>query len=46
MNNGSHVHNAKVFNAAKQALKRIRDYDGDKKIVTPQSKELLAKLQL
>jgi hypothetical protein len=46
MDNTSHVHNSKVLVQARAALKRIRDYDGDKKIVSVQSKALLTQLQL
>jgi hypothetical protein len=42
----SHVHNGKVEMAAKQALTRIRDYNGEKKILSYVSRQIVNQLKL
>ena len=42
----SHVHNSKVESAAIAALKRIRDYQGDAKVLTLESRQMLAQIPL
>jgi 5-methylthioribose kinase len=42
----SHVHNSKVEAAAIGALKRIREYQGDAKVLTLESRQILAQIAL